>query len=232
MSRVSRTAARTEQVIRAAKKVFAAKGFQESTMSEIAREAGLSEPTIYEYFSSKEEILFAIPGRTALRGAEIYSTYLPMIKGAANKLRFVIHTIVSILETDPEYAAVSFLILKQNRKFTETESYRALRKNYRVMNQTIEEGIASGEFRPDTDTFFIRSMILGTIEHLTIRKLLYNTQDNLLDYVDTIMDAVLRVVENQPEWPSFRVKLTVEPEPAVKSAPGPARKKVKTPAKK
>ena len=68
-------------------------------MSEIAKEAGLSEPTIYEYFSSKEEILFAIPGQTAMRGVEIYSTYLPMIKGAANKLRFVIHAIVSSLET-------------------------------------------------------------------------------------------------------------------------------------
>ena len=79
------------------------------------------------------------------------------------------------------------------------------------MNRAIEEGIVSGEFRSDVDPFFIRSMILGTIEHLTIRKLLYNTDDNLLDFVDPIMESIRRVVEKRPLLPTFQCQVTVEP---------------------
>jgi AcrR family transcriptional regulator len=218
MTKKKQSVNRTRQVIRAAKKIFAAKGFQESTISEIAKEAGLSEPTIYEYFASKEEILFAIPGETARWGSEEFETYLPRIKGAANKLRFMVHSMILNLENDPEYAAVSFLILKQSRKFTETDSYRTLRGAYGYMKKAIEDGVASGEFRPETDPFFIRAMILGTIEHLMIRKLLYNSDDDLLEYVDPIMDVVIRSTGNRPLTPAFQFKVTVEPEPKPQAA--------------
>ena len=211
MTKKKQYANRRQQVIRAAKKMFAAKGFQESTISEIAGEAGLSEPTIYEYFTSKEEILFAIPGEMARLGSAEFETYLPRIKGALERLRFMVYGIIRLLENDSEYAAVSYLILKQNRKYIETDSYRLLRGTFRYMNRAIEEGIVSGELRSDVDPFFIRSMILGTIEHLTIRKLLYNTDDNLLDFVDPIMESIRRVVEKRPLLPTFQCQVTVEP---------------------
>jgi TetR/AcrR family fatty acid metabolism transcriptional regulator len=206
---------RIEQVIRAAKKMFAAKGFQESTISEIAKEAGLSEPTIYEYFSSKEEILFAIPGESAQEGMVEFAAYLPRIKGAMAKLHFIVYSILMKLQTDPEYAAVSYLILKQNRKFTETSQYRLLRDVYRFMNSAIEEGVESGVFQPETDPFFIKSMILGTIEHLTIRKLLYNSDENLMEYVDPIMDSIERVIQNPHTIPDIRLQVSFEPNSSV-----------------
>lgn len=52
---------RRAQILEAAAKVFAEKGFQQATISEIAAEAGVSEGTIYNYFRSKEELLINIP---------------------------------------------------------------------------------------------------------------------------------------------------------------------------
>jgi len=45
----------------AALRIFAEKGFQNATITEISKEAGVSEATIYEYFGTKEDLLFAIP---------------------------------------------------------------------------------------------------------------------------------------------------------------------------
>ena len=53
-------AARREQILGAATRVFAEKGFSRATTREVAREAGVSEGTIYNYFEDKEALLMAI----------------------------------------------------------------------------------------------------------------------------------------------------------------------------
>jgi AcrR family transcriptional regulator len=52
--------ARREQIIEAATRIFAEKGFRHATTREVAREAGVSEGTIYNYFEDKDALLMAI----------------------------------------------------------------------------------------------------------------------------------------------------------------------------
>ncbi|MEN6638003.1 MAG: helix-turn-helix domain-containing protein, partial [Smithella sp.] len=56
-----RVKSRKDRIMDAALRIFAEKNFQEATISEISKEAGVSEATIYEYFGTKEDLLFAIP---------------------------------------------------------------------------------------------------------------------------------------------------------------------------
>jgi AcrR family transcriptional regulator len=51
---------RREQILEAAIRVFARKGFHQTINSDIAREAGITSGLIYYYFQSKEEMLQAI----------------------------------------------------------------------------------------------------------------------------------------------------------------------------
>jgi len=53
-------AARRRQILLAAKKVFADRGFQSTTMSDVASVAGMSYGAVYWYFSSKEELFHAL----------------------------------------------------------------------------------------------------------------------------------------------------------------------------
>lgn len=48
---------RKERILNKAIEVFARKGSQQSTISDIAKAAGIAQGTIYVYFSSKEELL-------------------------------------------------------------------------------------------------------------------------------------------------------------------------------
>lgn len=52
---------RRTQILEAAARVFARKGFDRATVSDIARAARLSEGSIYNYFRSKEDLLIHIP---------------------------------------------------------------------------------------------------------------------------------------------------------------------------
>src|SRR6185312_16086467 len=51
---------RREQMIRGAVKLFKEKGFHRATTREIAKEAGFSIGTLYEYIRTKEDVLYLV----------------------------------------------------------------------------------------------------------------------------------------------------------------------------
>lgn len=57
IGRPSNAAKRRREVLIKAADVFSRRGYRVATMNEIAAAVGLSKPTLYHYFSSKEEIL-------------------------------------------------------------------------------------------------------------------------------------------------------------------------------
>jgi AcrR family transcriptional regulator len=52
--------ARRAQILAAARRRFIRQGFQETSMADLLAEAGLSSGAVYNYFSSKEEMILAI----------------------------------------------------------------------------------------------------------------------------------------------------------------------------
>lgn len=205
----SKSEARRDQIQRAAEKVFARSGFQESTISDIAKEAGLSDATIYEYFASKEELLFSIPGELTLEEKEFLEFHLAHVRGAGNKLRSLIYHYLWFWQSHPDYASVAMLILKQNRKFVDTEAYRIIQETYRMIPEIIRDGIASGEFDPSIRIGVATSMVLGAIEHMVVHRLLHGKPDDLLDYVDYLTDTVLRGIQKQDSLKDVTVHVTV-----------------------
>ena len=51
---------RGRDILEAAKKVFFAKGYLKATMDQIAVEAEISKPTIYQYFKTKDDLYFSL----------------------------------------------------------------------------------------------------------------------------------------------------------------------------
>ncbi len=70
-------AARRNQILDAAAAIFAEKGFHPTTTKDIARQAGVSDGTIYNYFASKNDLLLGIFDRmkeTALQDVALPDT--------------------------------------------------------------------------------------------------------------------------------------------------------------
>jgi AcrR family transcriptional regulator len=61
---------RREQILDAAAKMFIARGYEDSSVDDIARLAGLSKGSIYWYFKSKLEILFELSDRCVEQSQE------------------------------------------------------------------------------------------------------------------------------------------------------------------
>ncbi len=199
--------ARKDNIIESALKVFAEKGFADATMTDIAKKAGVSTPALYEYFKTKEDLLFAIPEKFMDEPIRHMEYVAPYLRGAEAKIRGIVQGYLTLYDNNPLYASLVMLELKTNRKFLKANAYGMVRKIAGGLTQVIEEGIKDGSFREDTDAFLIRSMILGTIEHLCIRKLLKGEPNNLAQYTDAIVDTVLNSIKMDSKHYSINLNL-------------------------
>ena len=188
--------ARKLRIIDVATKVFAQKGFNDATISEIAQGAKVSEATIYEYFSTKEGLLFDIPLDTTQRLNEYAVFHLKLIAGAANKLRAIAYIYLDLYQNNPDYAAVVLLILKPNIRFRDTEAFRLIRAGFRNTTRVIKSGIESGELRSDLEPYVIRSVIMGAIDHVTTNWLMGGRKGSLIDLVDPVISALMEGILN------------------------------------
>jgi len=203
---------RKGQILNAAEKIFAQKGYHDATISDVAREAKVSEATIYEYFPSKEELLFSIPGETVRKSKDRIEFMLQFIRGASNRLRAVIYHYLWFYETKPDYAAVTMMILKQNRKFLEEPAYQDIREVSRVILQIVNEGIAEGEFKADINPHLVRSAILGTIEHMLTRRILLGKPENLIEFTDSLTDLIVNGISARKSEKIWNLQIRMDPE--------------------
>lgn len=221
MTSQSKGEARKESILKAAERVFAGKGFHDATIAEVAQEAKVSEGTIYEYFGTKEKLLFNIPGTFARKFAEVGEFHLSLIRGAANKLRAIVYLYLHVWQENPDYATVNLLILKNNLKFRGTEGYRQIREEFRFISTIIDEGVENGEFRPGLNPYIIRSLLMGAVDHVTTNWLLSDRKRDLVEATDPIIDVVMEgILSNtnldatapRPHWSWWRTTGANKPE--------------------
>jgi TetR/AcrR family transcriptional regulator, fatty acid metabolism regulator protein len=191
MAKVRQKTERRERILESALKIFAEKGFQDATISEISKAAEVSDATVYEYFKTKEELLFSIPEEITASSIGETERVLPFLRGAEQKLRALVQGYVTTYESNPEYTALIMLHLKTSRNFLQTKAYEVIKMAARMMLACIKEGIETGIFKKDTDPYLVRSMILGTIEHLFTRKHLLGAPTDLITQVDPLVDLIL-----------------------------------------
>ena len=195
-------------IIEGALKVFGKKGFEATTISAISRAAKISEATLYEYFSSKEDVLFAIPNLYTRRELEKIQEIAHYIHVPEEKIRVIIQAYLEFYENNKLYTSVALLTLKGNRHFLNSPAYKVVKKSTGAIIEAFNQGVAAGVFRDDIDPYLVRNMIMGFIEHLTIQWLLVKRPESIAQYRDIIFDMVIRAIEKRPDSESIDIKIT------------------------
>ena len=194
MADTGRTKSRKDRVMDVALRIFAEKGFQNATISEISREAGCSEATIYEYFGTKEDLLFAIPEKISRESIQETDRALTYIKGAEGRMRALLLAYVRLYQSSPHYSALVLLQLMNNKRFRQTPAHTAIRQSAHRLLDCVKEGIADGTFKKHADPYLIRSMLLGTIEHLFIHwhmEGMPKRKKSIMEMLDPFIEIVL-----------------------------------------
>ena len=151
---------RAPEIIEAAARVFAERGFHGATTQDIADVLGIRQASLYYYFASKEDALELV----CLHGVGGFHEAAKAIAAgpgaAADKLARLIKAHLSPLADRGDFVRV-FL---NERQHLPAESRRRIGKLSRglerVFEDVLKEGVRRGEFRSDLDT---RVAVLGIL---------------------------------------------------------------------
>src|SRR5258707_14774994 len=91
---------RCSEILAAARKVFAKRGFDTATVDDIAAAAGVAKGTLYLYFRSKREIYLEALRRDVLALHEETNSRVAACDTAEEKIRAFIATRVKYLEAN------------------------------------------------------------------------------------------------------------------------------------
>ena len=216
-----KTRTRKDRILDAALRIFAEKGFQSATITDISREASVSEATIYEYFGTKEDLLFAIPEKISNDNYEKSTKILPFIKGAEGQIRAILLALVQVYQTNPHYSALILLQLMTNKRFRQTSGHAAIRQFAHRLLDHIRQGMAEGTFRKDINPYLVRSMLMGTIEHLFIRWHMQGAPKkgmNIAALLDPFLEIVMDGIRVEKKAPGLTLRVTLDSLPASKDA--------------
>src|SRR4029453_12078153 len=97
---------RPQQIIEAAVRIFARKGYYNSRESDIAREAGLAAGPIYLYFTTKDDILATLFHEKMAGFVASLRKAIPAEPDAVAKIRRLVQLHFEMLEGNPELAEV------------------------------------------------------------------------------------------------------------------------------
>jgi AcrR family transcriptional regulator len=156
--------AKRRQILDAAVRVFARKGFHASRVGDIAEEAGVAHGLLYHYFTSKDQVLEAV-------FHENWSVLLARIAGveesdepAADQLR---HISAIVLRTWLHLPDVVTVVIREFGRSRElSDRIGELAQPIDAIQRVIERGIERGEFRKDVDPRVAATVVYGSIDEL------------------------------------------------------------------
>ena len=142
--------------------IFLKKGFQETSMREIADTAGLGKSTLYDYFKTKDDILLYFFEDQLNDLTEAAQEIAIQNKSADKRLRQIIEKHLEFLQANKSL----FMKLSMEAQRLKLDSQKQIQQNRHayqdLLRGLIEEGIREGVFRK-VDPLLAARMLINTM---------------------------------------------------------------------
>jgi AcrR family transcriptional regulator len=163
------------QIVEAAARVFARKGFAGAVVADIAVEARIGKGTVYEYFDSKEDLFFAVFEWFQNKTEAAAMVRISSLGGsAADRLRALSETLMGLWDPIKDVFALTMEFWAASSSAVMRDRFRAAFKrlydDYRgLVASLIREGINAGNFPPDIHPEAIAAALVGTWDALFLQ---------------------------------------------------------------
>jgi AcrR family transcriptional regulator len=153
-----------DSLLRVATTVFTERGYDGTSMEDLARASGLSKSSIYHHVEGKEQLL-----RLALERAvgplEAITTEEPARTGPAiERLRYVVRRAVEVLVA--ELPSVTLLLRVHGNTATERWALDRRRAFDRFVARVVADAAAQGDVRADVEPLVVTRLLFGMVNSL------------------------------------------------------------------
>ena len=197
-----------QKILQAAIKVFSEKGFYNSRVSEIAKEANVADGTIYLYFKNKDDILISLFEEEFGKIVQNMRVSLEKDKDALQKIKRFAIAHLSIVTKQQELAEVMGVEVRQSSKFMKEYVNKPFIEYLNIIRSVVIEGQEKGLIRKDLTPGIMKRAFFGALDEMA-RYWVLSTQKkhSIDDAALQISDVFIRGMmseearKNYP-WPS------------------------------
>jgi AcrR family transcriptional regulator len=186
---------RKRQITRAAYEIIAEKGYNNFTMMDIAKRAGVSSGLIHHYFKDKENMLVTLLREMQQSIRQSLEQSIDPVADPREKLEIFMDQAFGLVENEKEYIYVTFDFLTQI-KFNE-RMQRILSKLYRGYRETIvmilREGKAKGIFN-EVDEHYVATIFVSILLGLEQQYIVDSTAFFYREYTTRIKNYIFDMV--------------------------------------
>lgn len=186
-----------EAIIRSAREVIGHKGLMDSTVSEIAKKAGVADSIIYHYFKNKEDLLFSVVGRELKAMNKNLQYHFEGIIGPISKLGKMIWVHLSRNDTHTKEVGIVKNLLLESRgysNFYKHEGYNSLKEYTKILKKILQQGVEEHFFHQDLNVNIVRDMIFGLLDETSIGCLNPKSSRKTMADFDDIMTLILNMI--------------------------------------
>ncbi|MDX1803787.1 MAG: TetR/AcrR family transcriptional regulator [Alcanivorax sp.] len=173
MARIVDKAAKRQQLVRAAARVFAQQGFSNTSMASVAQAAAVSKGSLYDYFDSKEALFQAVFADYA---SSLMAQLAPALTAASplEQLQALINGAVEQLQADLSLYPLTLEFWACAGSGTQRQIFRdAMARFYQAMRNlltdVIERGQQAGQFRHAGDASAMATIIVAALDGLMLQ---------------------------------------------------------------
>lgn len=156
-----------ERIIEAATRIFAKKGFFQAKVSDIAREAGVADGTIYLYFDNKDDILISLFEEQMKAVLDNMVARLTGQNDPVRKLEQFALTHLKLIEENKDIAEIIQVELRQSSKFMKEYKNEGFAQYLDLIAEIIREGQAQGIFRSDVIPGIAKRAFFGALDEMS-----------------------------------------------------------------
>ena len=156
------------RILDAAIRVFARKGFYNSTIADVAKIAEVAEGTIYLYFKNKDDLLISIFEHSMDLFIQEANKEIEGIEDPKEKLKRFVSLHLKLVQKNPELAQVLQIELRQSSKFMKEYEGGKFSDYLNVVRSILEEGQEKGIFRKSLEPRILRRAIFGAVDELAL----------------------------------------------------------------
>ncbi|MBF0118669.1 MAG: TetR/AcrR family transcriptional regulator [Desulfobacterales bacterium] len=180
------------RILEAAVKVFSTLGFFQSTVSQIAKEAGVADGTIYLYFKNKEDILGNVFSYKTKQVFDQFREEVNKAERAKDKLLSLIKRHLEEFERDKNLANL-YLVETYQKVRTAEDQIKEMSKMYLdIISEIVKLGQNEGTIRTDLDITLVKRFIIGAV-HEVIFTWVRSANDYRLSFVaEELVELIIK----------------------------------------
>jgi AcrR family transcriptional regulator len=186
--------AHREEILSAAEKVFAAKGFFPTTMSEIAETAEFGTGTLYKYFKSKEDLYFTLIGEKTDEINRLVKSELLQKTSAIERIKKVLGLQLEFIERNRDFFRI---YTSEGSRFEWTVKdelgkgiHEKMVTYIHILAEVMNQGIEGGEFRA-LNPMDLAHALVGIVNSFIFEWLISPQSYPLISKLDTVLEIFL-----------------------------------------